>query len=165
MPPSVRSALTEELATIQRKACAQVGPATEEPDGFQSAVSMESDAATEPRPHYQGRTLNFRAFMYAPTCEHDVVQMFGAIAHDLGFEIIGNRSEFPDCKARRKVKADRERFEDCLIEYEFSSLDYKKHKHPTVGCDLIVCWRHNWQECPIEVFSLEDAIKELNGWK
>ena len=52
----------------------------------------ESDVVSEPHPHYQGRTLNFRAFTYAPTCEHDVVQMFGAVAHELGFEIIGNRS-------------------------------------------------------------------------
>jgi hypothetical protein len=91
--------------------------------------------------------------------------MFGAVADELGFEIIGNRSEFPDCEARRKENADRDRYKKCLIEYEFSSLDYKKHKHPTVGCDLVVCWLHNWSECPIEVLSLEKEIKKLDGWK
>ena len=115
--------------------------------------------------HYQGRTLNFRAFTYAPTCEHDVVQMFGSVAQELGFEIIGNRSAFPDCEARRKLQTQRERYEKCLIEYEFSSGDYKKHRHTDVGCDLIVCWQHNWLECPIEVLELESAIRKLQGWR
>ena len=102
---------------------------------------------------------------YAPTSEHDVEQMFGAIADELGFEIIGNRNSFPDCEARKKVKADRERWEKCLIEYEFSSQDYKKHKHPLGGCNLIVCWQHNWVDCPIEVLELQQAIKNLPGGK
>jgi hypothetical protein len=143
----VRSILTEELMRLQ------------------TDVSNICDLATMTRPHYQGRTLNFRAFKYAPTCESDVVQMFGAIADELGFEIIGNRSEFPDCEARRKENADRERYKKCLIEYEFSSSDYRKHKHPIIGCDLIVCWMHNWKECPIEVLALQEAIKNLDGWK
>jgi hypothetical protein len=147
MPRSTQTILKEELARLQSNVPKECGPA---------AVT---------HPHYQGRTLNFRAFAYAPTCEHDVVQMFGAIAGELGFEIIGNRSSFPDCEARKKVKADRERWEKCLIEYEFSSQDYRKHKHPLDGCDLIVCWRHDWSDCPIEVLELQQAIKGLNGWK
>lgn len=146
-PRNVRAILEEELSRLQ------------------AHVSATTGQEANPKQHYQGRTLNFRAFMYAPTSEHDVEGMFCAIAHDLGFEIIGNRSEFPDCEARRKVKADRERWEKCLIEYEFSSRDYKKHKHPIVGCDLIVCWQHNWDDCPIEVLVLENAIKKLDGWR
>lgn len=147
MPRETRSILNEELARLP------------------SGVPTQPDPVTVWRPHYQGRTLNFRAFTYAPTCEHDVVQMFGAVAAELGFEIIGNRSAFPDCEARRKVAAVRERWEKCLIEYEFSSSDYKNHKHPLEGCDLIVCWQHNWSDCPIEVLVLEEAIRELDGWK
>lgn len=82
-----------------------------------------------------------------------------------GSKIIGNRSAFPDCEARRRVKAARERYEKCLIEYEFSSKDYKKHKHPTEGCDLIVCWKHNWPECPVEVLELSKEIRKLDGWR
>lgn len=137
----------------------------QELERLQSDAPIECDSVPVSPAHYQGRTLNFRGIVYAPTCEHDVVQMFGAVAVDLGFEIIGNRSAFPDCEARRKVKAVRERWEKCLIEYEFSSSDYKKHKHPLKGCDLIVCWTHNWNDCPIDVLVLEDAIKKLDGWK
>ena len=117
------------------------------------------------QPHRQGRTLNFRAFAYAPTCEHDVVQMFGAVAQELGFEILANRSAFPDCQARRRRPGTRETFLACLIEYEFASLDYRRHGHPVSGCDLVVCWRHDWAECPIEVLELYTEIRTLKGWQ
>ena len=31
------------------------------------------------------------------------------------------------------------------------------------GCDLIVCWRHNWPECPLEVLELSEAVKKIGG--
>jgi hypothetical protein len=30
-----------------------------------------------------------------------------------------------------------------------------------LGCDLIVCWKHNWPECPIEVLELEKVVMSL----
>jgi hypothetical protein len=124
--------------------------------------SAQAKSANE---HRQGRTLGFRGFAFAPTCEHDVVQLFGAVANDLGFEIVGNRSAFPDCRARRLQKGQREHFIDCLIEYEFSSRDFKKHRHDPKGCDLVICWKHNWLECPVEVLELKQAITKLTGWE
>ena len=130
-----------------------------------SEVSASLPAAIQDTPHRQGRTLNFRAFAYAPTCEHDVVQMFGSVAAELGFEIVGNRSAFPDCEARRAQGFARETFAKCLIEYEFSSSDYRRHKHPPTGCDLVVCWIHDWDDCPIEVLELQAEIRRLGGWR
>ena len=124
---------------------------------------QDETQVTRENEHRQGRSLGFRGFAFAPTCEHDVVQLFGAVADELGFEIIGNRSAFPDCKARRRQKAEREHFIDCLIEYEFSSRDFKKHRHDPKGCNLIVCWEHNWPDCPVEVLELKQAIKNLTG--
>jgi len=115
--------------------------------------------------HRQGRTLGFRGFAFAPTSEQDVVQLFGAVANELGFEIIGNRAAFPDCEARRRMPAQRENFIKCLIEYEFSSRDFKRHQHDPQGCNLIVCWEHNWPKCPVEVLELKRAIKGLTGWE
>jgi hypothetical protein len=132
---------------------------------IRSRETVEMPEFTILSPHHQGRTLNFRAFAYAPTSEPDVVQMFGAIANELGFEIVGNRSAFPDCEARRRVAGGREHYKKCLIEYEFSSSDYKKHGHPLKGCDLIVCWVHDWTKCPIEVLEISKEIKNLDGWR
>jgi hypothetical protein len=152
---SSHTSLSPGIRTILEKELEKIG----------NHENMKSPDISIPPPHHQGRTLNFRAFAYAPTCEHDVVQLFGAIAHELDFEIIGNRSAFPDCEARRKIDGGRERYVKCLIEYEFSSRDYKKHDHPLEGCDLIVCWEHNWSDCPIEVLELSKAIRELDGWR
>ncbi len=128
-------------------------------------IVAPSPEGPQAQPHRQGRTLNFRAFAYAPTCEHDVVQMFGAVAQELGFEILANRSAFPDCEARRRRPGARETFVKCLIEYEFASSDYRRHQHPVSGCDLVVCWNHDWADCPIEVLELSAEIRNLGGWQ
>ncbi len=118
------------------------------------------------RPHQHGRMLGFRAFAHVPTYEQDVVGIFAAIAHEIGFEIISNRNAFPDCEANRKVEGStRKRYKKCLIEFELRSSDFKTHKHPVNGCDLIVCWEHDWKDCPLEVLELKKAIQPLSGWK
>ena len=49
------------------------------------------------------------------------------------------------------------------VEFEFESRDFRDHGHPGNECDVIVCWRHNWPECPshIEVVALERVIESL----
>ena len=34
------------------------------------------------------------------------------------------------------------------------------HGHDPAGCDVLVCWRHNWPECPpeLEVLALADVV-------
>jgi hypothetical protein len=130
------------------------------------AKNIKSDTPIqEIRPHYEGKTLNFRHFAYTPTYENEVVSIFSAVAGELGFEIITIRDAFPDCKARRKSQNFRNRMQDCLIEFEFKSSDFVKHKHPIDGCNLVICWEHDWLECPIEVLNLKTEINKLNGWK
>jgi hypothetical protein len=106
-------------------------------------------------PPAQRHRLNFRGFAYAPTCEQGVVQLFGAVARDLGFEIVHTRSAFPDCLARRHKRTWR-------IEFEYTSRDYRRHRHAPEGCDLIVCWRHDWPDCPLRVLALEEIVKKLH---
>jgi len=128
------------------------------------SISVPKDKVI--RPHEHGRMLGFRAFAHVPTYENEVVAMFGAIAHDIGFEIISNRAEFPDCKANLKIEGStRKRYKECLIEFELRSSDFKTHKHPVDGCDLIVCWEHDWKDCPLEVLELKKTIQPLSGWR
>jgi hypothetical protein len=35
--------------------------------------------------------------------------------------------------------------------------------HDPAGCDIIVCWEHNWPECPLEVVELKKAISDLRS--
>ncbi|OHE78470.1 MAG: hypothetical protein A2107_02880 [Verrucomicrobia bacterium GWF2_62_7] len=116
-------------------------------------------------PHARGRHLGFRAFPFAPTYEAEVVSLFYSVANDLGFEIIAQRPQFPDCEARRLTDPRRGRYTECLIEFEFRSSGFREHKHPTTGCDLVVCWIHDWKDCPLEVIELQSAIRSLDGWK
>jgi hypothetical protein len=49
------------------------------------------------------------------------------------------------------------------IEFEFESRNFHRHRHHPDGCDIIVCWRHNWRECPphLEVIELSKLVAQL----
>jgi hypothetical protein len=38
-----------------------------------------------------------------------------------------------------------------------------KHGHDPKKCDVIVCWVHNWPECPLEVIELSKEIAKIAG--
>lgn len=48
--------------------------------------------------------------------------------------------------------------------FEFESRNFREHGHDARGCDVIVCWRHNWTECPpeLEVVELMSVIQTLS---
>jgi len=121
--------------------------------------------AKEPVPYQRGRHLGFRAFAFCPTYENEVVSLFSVVAEELGFEIVCQRPAFPDCEARRLIDRGRKRYKTCRIEFELRSSDYQRHRHPLDGCDLVVCWEHDWTQCPLEVLELASVIKSLPGWK
>ena len=65
----------------------------------------------------------------------------------------------PDCTARRRVAGGR--WESVRIEFEFRSRSFREHGHDAAGCDVIVCWEHDWADCPLEVLALRPAIGAL----
>jgi Homing endonuclease associated repeat len=93
---------------------------------------------------------------YAPVNELGVVFLFGWMAPQLGYVVHRLQPEFPDCEAMRLVGEDKCQL--VRIEFEFESRNFLKHMHDVKGCDLIICWRHNWPECPIEVLELKKAL-------
>ena len=44
------------------------------------------------------------------------------------------------------------------IEFEFESRNFKKHKHRKDKCGVIVCWKHTWKDCPLDVVELSELI-------
>lgn len=146
--PDAVDPLTRDLLTVEQRKLLESSPKHAEASPFKF-----------------GRTLGFRAFAYAPTYEQEVVALFGAVAGELGFEIISQRIAFPDCLTRRILPGRRKRFCECRIEFELRSRDFLAHGHPTDGCDLIVCWEHNWETAPLEVLELRAEISRLPGWK
>jgi hypothetical protein len=71
-------------------------------------------------------------------------------------------SGFPDCEAIRRVAPDR--WQRVLIEFEYESRNFRDHGHPSAARDIIVCWRHNWPDCPkhLEVLELSRVVQPLS---
>jgi hypothetical protein len=93
---------------------------------------------------------------YAPVNEMGVVFLFGWMAPQLGYVVHKLQPEFPDCEAMRLVGEDM--CELVRIEFEYESRNFLKHMHDVKGSDLIICWRHNWPECPLEVLELRKVL-------
>jgi len=83
----------------------------------------------------------------------------------------GPWSRLPD--TFREFAVDKDEWNDVLvgvgkwqrvrIEFEYESRSFRDHGHPVDRCDVIVCWRHNWSDCPahIEVVELSEVIEQL----
>ena len=107
-----------------------------------------------------GAPLNFRELRHEPIDEQGVVFLFGMVARELGFLVESVRTPFPDCRAKRRVKGGN--YVEVDIELEFKSSNFREHGHPSEGCDLVVCWVHDWPDCPVEVLELKSAIQQLD---
>jgi hypothetical protein len=107
---------------------------------------------TANQPVYGRPMLAVGPLVYAPTNEAGVMVLFGAVAREQGFAITRVQQAFPDCEAMREIEP--EKWQPEKIEFEFESRNFLAHLHPVDGCNMIVCWRHNWPECPLEVLEL-----------
>ena len=123
-----------------------------------------------PHPALKGRAtyghpIAFAGMRREPVDEQGVVLLFGMLAQDLGYMVEHVQRGFPDCEATREIGP--ERWQRVLIEFEFESRNFRDHGHPLTGCDVIVCWRHNWHDCPkhIEVLELSRVIECLASSK
>ncbi len=108
-----------------------------------------------------GSPLAFRGHIFEPVNEQGVVVLFGSVFRDLGFAIEMVRTSFPDCEARRRVEGRDELWERVAIEFEYRSSGFRRDGHDPAGCDLVVCWIHDWAECPVEVLELRGAVARL----
>lgn len=108
-----------------------------------------------------GEPMDFRGLRHAPINEQGVVYMFGMVSKELGFVIESVRTAFPDCEGKRCVDEKRQLWEQVYIEFEFKSSNFREHGHDLDGCDVIVCWLHDWDDCPLEVVELKSAIQYL----
>jgi hypothetical protein len=113
------------------------------------------------RPVIYGEPLGLAAMAHAPTNELGVLFLFGIMAAELGFRVERLQAAFPDCEAKREVAPGK--WELVFIELEIYSRNFKLHRHNPRGCHAIVCWKHNWPDCPewLEVIELSKLVKRL----
>ena len=125
-------------------------------------------AACFPRRPLKGRPLlgapiGLPALAYEPVNEMGVLVLFSMMAQQLGFVIESVQSWFPDCEA--KIEVEPGRWQHFRIEFEYESRAFKEHGHDPSQCDLIVCWRHNWKDCPpgLQVLELSKLVAGLRA--
>lgn len=109
-----------------------------------------------------GNPIDFRGLRHEPTNENGVIFLFGMVAKELGYNVEAVQSGFPDCEAKRQIAAGK--WQRVRIEFEYESRNFRDHGHPVGGCDVLVCWRHNWADCPssIEILELRQVIRQLS---
>ncbi len=108
-----------------------------------------------------GDPVYFEGISHAPVNESGVIMLFGAMAAKLGFMVESVRPNFPDCQAKRRIGPDA--WLTLRIEFEYESRNFRDHGHPPDGCDMIVCWVHNWADCPpgLKVVALSEELARL----
>ena len=91
-----------------------------------------------------------------------MVAVFVTYRKELGFPILEMiRPQFPD--ATVLLKLGNKYIKKC-IEFEFKSSGFKKHLSELSGkkkCHYVVCWEHDWKNCPVSVIELRTKIKEI----
>jgi hypothetical protein len=140
------------MAMIREREDGRAAPLVKWPVSKAGPVPMRRD-----RPVY-GPAMVAQAFMHEPINEMGVVFLFGTQAARLGFMVTHVQAEFPDCEAFVEVAP--RRLQRIKMEFELESRNFLKHDHSVDECDMIVCWEHNWPECPLEVLELKSVMAE-----
>ncbi len=122
-------------------------------NNFPPLRTSASSVVKKDRP-VMGEPFDRSPMTNAPVNELGVMVLFGMLAVGLGLQVESVQGKFPDCVARRQVAPGKWQY--LRIEFEYESKNFKLHGHDPKGCDVIVCWKHNWKECPesIEVIEL-----------
>ena len=147
------------LADLRDKSKHEILPtssATDEPSD--TIMVWEKSSSVE-----FGPPISFRGLRHAPINEQGVVFLFGMVSYELGFTVEAIHASYPDCEAKRCVDRIKNRWQRVKIEFEYQSRNFRDHGHDPTRCDLIVCWEHNWPECPLEVIELRRVIDELGA--
>ncbi|HET9838027.1 MAG TPA: hypothetical protein VFR84_07315 [Candidatus Angelobacter sp.] len=139
-----------EAIRADRRASSPMG--TSFGPGFSAAEAARGTGRIlKDRPTF-GPPMTQSGMLCGPENENGVLVLFGMWAWRLGFAIKKVQTAFPDIIALRKI--DEQTWQEVRIEAEQESRNFVKHGHSPSGADLLVCWIHNWPECPIEVIEL-----------
>lgn len=119
-----------------------------------------------PRCAFQDRPLmgaptQLPGLAHEPVNEMGALVLFAMLSRQLGFIIDAVQAGFPDLLARMEVQPGR--WQPVRVEVEYESRNFKRHGHDARQCDLIVCWRHNWKNCPpnLQVLELSKIVTQI----
>ncbi len=103
---------------------------------------------------------DFEGIARAPITEQEVIVLFSKISALLRMKIEAVGSRFPDALIRTKCRG---KWITQKCEFEKNSLDFLSHGHDGKGCDMIICWKHDWKRKPrhIRVVELRRELQKL----
>lgn len=130
------------------------------PECEQKKTSSLKPRVMTDRPVY-GPLIRPYPMIHGPINENGVLYLFGTVSERLGLVVTLIQTGFPDCLALRLVDVDR--WQPVRIEFEYESRNFLRHLHDPSQCDIIVCWKHNWPECPLEVIELSKVVGESSS--
>lgn len=104
---------------------------------------------------------NFKGFIYEPYNEQEVISLFFTVLPylKLNFCFEEIRTDFPDCLMWERTS---NIWKKINVEFEHLSQNFLIHKHKIKECDLIICWKHNWINCPLRIIELSKEIKKID---
>ncbi len=106
-----------------------------------------------------GKPMELRVMRWSPTNEMGVVTLFIEFRKELGFPLIEViRASFPDAAVFEEASKGYVRR---YIEFEYRSSGYKAHLKSKRKCHYVVCWEHDWKDCPIPVIELRREIPAI----
>lgn len=130
-----------------------ISPPAQSKKGMEERIKMEIAEF--------GELIDFRGLRHAPINENGVIYLFGMVSHELGFMVEAVHAAFPDCEAKRHIGENR--YQRVRIKFEYKSSNFISNGSDPAGADMIVCWIHDWQDCPLEVLELISAIDKLES--
>lgn len=135
---------------VQKKKKKKIIPETTKPSG--SKPEKE-----------KGEPLDFRGIKFAPIDTRGVIFMFGLVSEELSFVVESFGTDKFCFSGKRNRSSEEEKWEAVNIGFALNSLDLKKSGRLTKNCELLICWKHGWEDCPAEVLELSSTLSLLEN--
>jgi hypothetical protein len=107
-----------------------------------------------------GDPLNELGFRFAPTNAKGVLLLFARKVGEFHMYVEEVPETFPDCFVRRWTKYGWRRL---AVVCALRSSALRTGGPDVLGCNLVVCWEHDWPDCPLEVIELRTIWLDAAG--
>jgi hypothetical protein len=107
-----------------------------------------------------GDPLSDPGFRFAPTNAKGVLLLFVRKIEEFHMYVEEVPEEFPDCYVRQRIEGGWKRL---AVVSAFHSSALRTRGPALSGYDLVVCWEHDWPDCPLEVIKLRTVRLEATS--
>ncbi len=108
--------------------------------------------------------VNFRGLKSPPSNKGELMLIFGIVCEELSFMIeqFPQKGEF--FRAKRKTGDKSKTWESIIANFSLRSSDAVGDKSIIDKCDILICWKNDWLDCPLEVLELSKTLTELENY-